>query len=185
MDAKIFEKPSKSFYVGIHWIALAEHSQMSTHVPGSFFRFFAPFSVGQISQQQHKGLCSLFPMILKSQCVLKCFGVQLQSKKGNLILQDGSLKSTCELGYDGPLYDGLLSMTDNMLGPSPMHMKYVSYVYDRFCIWRTNFLGPVESIISRFTCTYIWNLHTVWSYTHGNILISIHIFANHKIRFSY
>ena len=35
---------------------------------------------------------------------------------------------TGELGYDGPLYDGLLSMTDDMLGP--MHIKYVSYVYD-------------------------------------------------------
>ena len=116
---KAFWKASKPFYVGIHWIVLAEHSQMSTHVPGSFFRFFAPFSVGQISQQQHKGLCSLFPMILKRQCVLKCFGVQLQSKKGNLILQVGSLKSI-----------------------------------------------------------YIWNLHSVWSYTHGNILITIHTFAN-------
>ena len=30
---------------------------------------------------------------------------------------------TGELGYDGPLYDGLLS--DDMLGPSPMHMKSV------------------------------------------------------------
>ena len=41
---------------------------------------------------------------------------------------------TGELGYDGPLYDGFLHMTDDMLGPSPMHIKYVSYVYDRFCI---------------------------------------------------
>ena len=34
------EEPS---CVGIHWIALAEYSQMSTHVPGfqSFFRVFA------------------------------------------------------------------------------------------------------------------------------------------------
>ena len=39
---------------------------------------------------------------------------------------------TGELGYDGPLYDGFLSMMDNMLGPSPMHIKYVSYVYDGF-----------------------------------------------------
>ena len=39
-----------------------------------------------------------------------------------------------ELGYDGPLYDRFLSITDNMLGPSPMHIKYVSYVYDGFCI---------------------------------------------------
>ena len=62
--------------------------------------------------------------------------------------------TTGKLGYDGPLYDRLLSMTDNMLGPSPMHVKYVSYVYDRFCIWRTNFPGPIESVISKFTC--IW-----------------------------
>ena len=46
-----------------------------------------------------------------------------------------------------------LSMMDNMLGPSPMHIKYVSYVYDRFCIWQTNFPGPIESVISKFTWT--------------------------------
>ena len=57
-----------------------------------------------------------------------------------------------ELGYDGPLYDGFLHMTDDMLGPSPMHIKYSSYVYDGFCIWRTNFSGPIESAISKFTC---------------------------------
>ena len=27
-----------------------------------------------------------------------------------------------------------LDMTDDMLGPSPMHINYLSYVYDRFCI---------------------------------------------------
>ena len=43
-------------------------------------------------------------------------------------------QGTCELGYDGPLYDGFLHMTDDMLGPSPMHIKYLSYVYDGFCI---------------------------------------------------
>ena len=32
---------------------------------------------------------------------------------------------TGELGYDGPLYDRLLAMTDDMLGPSPMHINYV------------------------------------------------------------
>ena len=37
---------------------------------------------------------------------------------------------TGELGYDGPLYDGFLHMTDDRLGPSPMHIKYSSYVYD-------------------------------------------------------
>ena len=41
---------------------------------------------------------------------------------------------TGELGYDGPLHDGFLHMTDNMLGPTPMHIKYLSYVYDGFCI---------------------------------------------------
>ena len=41
---------------------------------------------------------------------------------------------TGELGYERPLYDRLLSMKNNMLGPSPMHIKYVSYVYDRFRI---------------------------------------------------
>ena len=39
---------------------------------------------------------------------------------------------TGELGYDGPLYDRFLHMTDDMLGPSPM--QYSSYVYDGFCI---------------------------------------------------
>ena len=42
--------------------------------------------------------------------------------------------TTGELGYDGPLYDGFLHMTDDMLGPSPMHFKYSSYVYNGFCI---------------------------------------------------
>ena len=37
--------------------------------------------------------------------------------------------NTDELGYDGPPYDGSLQMTDDMLGPSPMHIKYSSYVY--------------------------------------------------------
>ena len=42
--------------------------------------------------------------------------------------------NTGELGYDGPLYDRFLHMTDDMLGPSSMHIKYLSYVYNRFCI---------------------------------------------------
>ena len=62
------------------------------------------------------------------------------------------LYRTGELEYDGPLYDGFLHMTDDVLGPSPMHIKYSSYVYDGFCIWRTNFPGPIESVISKFTC---------------------------------
>ena len=60
---------------------------------------------------------------------------------------------TGELGYDGPLYGRLLSMADDMLGPSPMHINDVSYVYDGFFIGRTNFPGPIESVISKFACT--------------------------------
>ena len=72
------------------------------------------------------------------------------SKESKLHLVSKS--HTGELGYDGPLYDGFLHMTDDILGPSPMHIKYSSYVCDGFCIWRTNFPGPIESVISKFTC---------------------------------
>ena len=41
---------------------------------------------------------------------------------------------TGELGYDGPLHDGFLHMTDNMPCPSPMHIRYSSYAYDEFFI---------------------------------------------------
>ena len=57
---KYFLNPSKPCHVGIHWIALAEYSQMSTHLPGakSFLRVFASFCIGQISHHQrcYKGL---------------------------------------------------------------------------------------------------------------------------------
>ena len=42
--------------------------------------------------------------------------------------------TTGELGYDEPLYDRFLHMRDDMLGPNPMHIKYLSYVYNIFCI---------------------------------------------------
>ena len=46
-----FCKPSQPCYVGIHWIALAEYSQMSTHVPRfqSFFRFLHHFLLGKLA----------------------------------------------------------------------------------------------------------------------------------------
>ena len=47
-------KPSEPCHVGIHWIALIEYSQMSTHVPGFLKKFFASFCIGQICVQQHK-----------------------------------------------------------------------------------------------------------------------------------
>ena len=53
---KDFWKTSKPFKFSTHWIALAEYSQMSTHLPGfqSFSSFFASFCIGQISRQQHR-----------------------------------------------------------------------------------------------------------------------------------
>ena len=51
---------------------------------------------------------------------------------------------TDELGYDGPLYDRFLHMTDDMLGPSPMHIKYSSYVYNGFCYDGPIFLVPLS-----------------------------------------
>ena len=53
-----FWKPSKHCHVGIHLKALAESSQMSTHISGFrlYFKFLASFCIGQISQWQHKGL---------------------------------------------------------------------------------------------------------------------------------
>ena len=85
--------------------------------------------------------------ILLVKCCFTCY-FQLWSQRG-------FIHNTGELGYDGPLYDGFLHMTDNMLGPSPMHIKYLSCVYDGFCIWRTNFPGPIESVISKFICNMV------------------------------
>ena len=51
-----------------------------------------------------------------------------------LLCSDSDFDSTGELGYDRPLYDRFSHMKDDMLGPSLMHIKYLSYVYDRFCI---------------------------------------------------
>ena len=55
---KDFGKPSKPCHVGIHWIALAQCSQMSMHMLRfhSFFKFFfVSFYIVQIILQQHKG----------------------------------------------------------------------------------------------------------------------------------
>ena len=44
-------KPSKPYHVGIHWIALIECSQMSTHLLGfqSFFRFLHYFVLAKLA----------------------------------------------------------------------------------------------------------------------------------------
>ena len=55
---KEFCKPSNPCHVGIHWKALTEYSQMSTHVPWfqSFYSGILHISCnGQIGHQQHKG----------------------------------------------------------------------------------------------------------------------------------
>ena len=55
--------------------------------------------------------------------------------------------TTGELGYDRPLYDRFLHMTEVMLGPSPMHIKYSSYVYNGitdFAYDGPNFLVPLS-----------------------------------------
>ena len=48
---KAFRKPSRPCRIGIHWIALARYSQMSTHVPG--------FSVISLGFLHHFGLAKL------------------------------------------------------------------------------------------------------------------------------
>ena len=64
-----FEKPSQPCHVGIHWIAPAEYSHMSTHLTGfrSFSSFFASFRIGHISHHQHKGLSAKRSFITVSQ----------------------------------------------------------------------------------------------------------------------
>ena len=47
---------------------------------------------------------------------------------------NASYQNAGKLAYDRPLYARLKYMMDDMLGPSPMHIKYVSYVYDRLSI---------------------------------------------------
>ena len=66
-----FRKPPKPCCVGTHGKALAEHSHMSTHLPGfqSFFRFFAPFCIGQIS---HKHCCRI-----RVKCLLIVYQVEM------------------------------------------------------------------------------------------------------------
>ena len=61
---KDFRNPSKPCHVGTHWIALAEHSQMSTHLPGfqSFFLgFLHPFVLDKLatSRVRVKILCAV------------------------------------------------------------------------------------------------------------------------------
>ena len=59
---KDFYKPTEPCCLGIHWIALTEFSQMSTHLPGFllYFSFFASFCLAKLATKirgnQMKGL---------------------------------------------------------------------------------------------------------------------------------
>ena len=61
---------------------------------------------------------------------------------------EGKVKSgsTGKLGYDRPLYDRLLSMTDGMLGPSAMHS--IESVISKFACIRSNKVDIGRSIVS-------------------------------------
>ena len=75
-----------------------------------------------------------------------------------------SFGNTGELVHDWPLYDRFLHMTDYMLGPSPMHIKYLSYVYDGFCIWWTNLYLLVKKPTHN-SSTYIFSVYYwFWNY---------------------
>ena len=45
----------------------------------------------------------------------------------------GALQVNSDMA-DHCMTDFCIYMTDDMLGPSPMHIKYSSYVYNEFCI---------------------------------------------------
>ena len=63
---------------------------------------------------------------LISLCVIVfIFAVLLFCQNISLLIYTG------ELGYDGPLYNGFLAMTDDMLGPSPMHINYMYWTMRR------------------------------------------------------
>ena len=73
---KRFLKPSKPCQVGIHWIALAEYSQMSTHVPGfqSFSGvFFCIFWIGQIRLGVKKAFQESWLKTLHGGCMFMIF----------------------------------------------------------------------------------------------------------------
>ena len=64
--------------------------------------------------------------------------------QGNYLHTSIGYRITGELGYDGQLYNGFLHMTDNMLGPSPMYIKYSSLYTTDFAYDRPIFLVPLS-----------------------------------------
>ena len=79
----VLRKPSKPCDVGIHWKALAEYSQMSTHLPGfrSFFSVFASFLFWTNKPPEAEGLATpltsfkflaVRPILIESDFVFTC-----------------------------------------------------------------------------------------------------------------
>ena len=65
---KDFWKQSKACHVGIHWIALAEYSPVSTHMPWfqSFFKFFLHhFVLAKLADTRIREQCLYLLVILK------------------------------------------------------------------------------------------------------------------------
>ena len=91
-----------------------------------------------VSARHHMMIIYLVDFYGGKQHVLACTSTRKRSKfrynSDTLYLNLTSvnlLNYTGKHAYDGPLYDRLLAMMANMLGHSPMHIKYVSFVYDR------------------------------------------------------
>ena len=59
---RLLKNNSKPSFVGIHWIALAEHSQMTTHVPGfqSYFKFLHHFVLAKLATNSIRVLEKLY-----------------------------------------------------------------------------------------------------------------------------
>ena len=85
---KDFWKPSKHCHVGIHWIALAEYYQISTHVPGSLFKFFCIILCWPNKPPAAKGLTDhhyvFFRLRLSSWCKTVFFCVSTSHKRSLL-----------------------------------------------------------------------------------------------------
>ena len=75
-DTKIFEIHLKPFNVGTQWVAFAEYSQMSTHVPG-FSGFFNHFVLAKLAtssirvRKYSKKYCGFYEVKLYLQVFLK------------------------------------------------------------------------------------------------------------------
>ena len=63
------------------------------------------------------------------------------------------------LEYDGPLSAGLLAMTDNMLGASPMHIKYVYWTMRRLPTTTDQYHGTHDAICYVISIVYAGQTH--------------------------